>query len=471
VSRIETDLRTHNSQTDHGLLSSINNVGIAGMFADRSNAASAMVRALREPTAQTVRLLGLSLDDFMRPGDHSELHQTWRVLEEQIRAGRRADHDSHPLDVKVLVIDPNCVGAQLMCYDSTPANRHEQINRLRNDVEYTVRRLQQLEALARTGPDDRQVTFELRLYRLPPHIFLCATNSTAFTHTYYLPRKGDTITPAPVFRLDAGSPLHDRVTAEFELIWQAASVPASAARSEYVDGLDRGASQSGMHSIYTDPRRARERIIHLIKHAQHRVWIQGVSLYPMLMSQVTRAIEAAIHRGTVDVRLLILDPDCEQAMYKTYREYAERVQEQPSHELWQEYRENPAVHHRSQLYHNIRESVRRATELGEEATPAGFAVRLYDSAPGAYILIVDDHALVEQYHYGAAPRIHRSPLELAEEMPLIEYQMGASGLFAPQESFQPFTVLEDHFTFVFDCHSKPVGSAVADLTQQDRPLI
>jgi hypothetical protein len=38
----------------------------------------------------------------------------------------------------------------------------------------------------------------------------------------------------------------------------------------------------------------------------------------------------------------------------------------------------------------------------------------------------------------------------------VEYQRGAGGLFTPKESFQPNTVLDTRFQFVFDCHSSPV---------------
>jgi hypothetical protein len=262
-----------------------------------------------------------------------------------------------------------------------------------------------------------------------------------------------------MLKLTGGSALHRNVTAHFDVIWDLASIPAEQVRRDYADGVDRGLHQSGIVNIFTDPRRARERMIRLIDRARHRIWIQGVSLYPMLMSPMTRALDRAIRRGGIDIRLLILNPDSDQARYKTFQEYAANSPDGDTAESWLRYRSDPDIHRRSQLYHNIRESIRRSIELGRQAEPSHYQVRTYESAPGAYVFVVDDRVLVEQYHYAAAPREHRSPLELAEEMPLVEYHMPRSDVFGASQRMKPLEILQHHFDFVFGQLAEPAQPA------------
>jgi len=457
VSQMLTDLHEkvhqHDLRTDHTLISSLNKIGIANMYFDLGHAAPALVEALNHPSTTEVRLLGVSLDDFVRPGEHADLYRAWRVVEDQVKRGRPT-HPHDMLVVKVLLLDPNSMGAQLLCHDLTLTGRREQMSRLRNDIDYVSRRLTQLTQLE---PDSQtRVTLELRFYRVLPQLFLCATDQSAFSHAYIVPRIGESAPAGPVFQLESGSALYNGMLAHFDLIWQSAAVPAQAARRDFADGTDRGIHQSGICNIYTDSSRARERIVRLMETAQRRIWIQGISLYPMLLSSVTRAIEDAIQRDGVEIRLLILDPDCGQAVTKSFQEHVSTSRHSDVVESWRQYREDPAIHRRSQLYNMIRESIRRAMEIGAHADPARYQVRLYDSAPGSYLLLVDDRVLVEQYHYGEESRRHRSPLELAEEMPLVEYEMTPSDLFRNDAKARPFSVLENHFNFIFSQLSIPV---------------
>ena len=452
ISDLSARVLEHDRRTDHALIASLDSIGIAKVYAGLGEAAPTLIESLNDSSTHQILLLGVSLEDFVRPGEHADLHQAWRTVEDQIKRGHR-DSSSGSLHVKVLLLDPNSAGAQLLCHDNTEAERQEKTSRLRNDVDYVARRLIQLTRL-QLADVHNEVTLEVRFYRVLPQMFLCATDRRAFSHPYLVPRAGDSDQSGPVFQFELGSAMHRRVVTHFDLLWEAA-VPAAQARRDFADGTDRGLHQSGISNIYTNSVRARERIIRLIESAENRIWIQGISLYPMLMSAVTRAIEDAVQRRGVDIRLLILDPDCEQAISKSYQELVATRADASVGESWERYRRDPATHRRSQLYNMIRESIRRAIEIGGPADPNRYQVRLYDSAPGSYLLLVDDRGLVEQYHYGAEPRSHRSPLELAEEMPLVEYQAEGSNLFPTDGGHRPFSFLENHFDFVFTQLSRP----------------
>lgn len=111
------------------------------------------------------------------------------------------------------------------------------------------------------------------------------------------------------------------------------------------------------------------------------------------------------------------------------------------------------LHAASQFYGNLRHSAQRFETMSARAAAGNFQVRQYACAPTSYILIADDHALIEQFHYGKpvdAGGSIKAQLQLAREMPLIEYGRPGSDLFAPKPWLNPLAVIGDHFSQVFE---------------------
>ena len=60
----------------------------------------------------------------------------------------------------------------------------------------------------------------------------------------------------------------------------------------------------------------------LLQHAKRRVYIQGITLRSFFDGKVlNRAINELVERGNVEIKILLLDPQSDQARYRSYREY------------------------------------------------------------------------------------------------------------------------------------------------------
>ena len=156
---------------------------------------------------------------------------------------------------------------------------------------------------------------------------------------------------------------------------------------------------------------------------------------------------------SVDTRLLILDPNSDQAYLKSYRDYLHDEDWSAHGVEYDKYRLDKSLHKQSPIYEQLQYSIRRLTVMSAKAGAGHFQLRHYACAPTSYVLIADDHALVEQFHYGkpvTASDSIQAHLQLAREMPLIEYRSPESALFESRPGLDPYAVIEDHFRHVFD---------------------
>ena len=144
---------------------------------------------------------------------------------------------------------------------------------------------------------------------------------------------------------------------------------------------------------------------------------------------------------------------CEQAQYRSYRE---RLFADP--DLSFEAYLASGKHGDSDLFRDAERSIsnlRRQVaalrrKLGQSWQPK-LLVKEYATAPGCFMLRVDDSVLVEQYHYGkVVPDDQKdAPAILGKDMPLIEYQGVGSALYDPIELRNPVILLNDHYEFAF----------------------
>jgi hypothetical protein len=87
-----------------------------------------------------------------------------------------------------------------------------------------------------------------------------------------------------------------------------------------------------------------------------------------------------------------------------------------------------------------------------------FQVRIYDSAPACFLLVIDDTVFVEQYHYGKlVPGQDEYPVVLGKNMPPVEYSHDSSDLYETDALRNSVELLKDHFEFVFERCSRPLG--------------
>jgi hypothetical protein len=95
--------------------------------------------------------------------------------------------------------------------------------------------------------------------------------------------------------------------------------------------------------------------------------------------------------------------------------------------------------------------------------PNRFQVKLFQSAPEAFLLISDDAVLVEQYHYGkirAGEASTPGVRILGGDMPVIEYQRSKPS--QDDRIGTPYDTLKDHFEYVFKYWASPITDLTFD---------
>lgn len=407
-------LDEHTKQALDGILSSIhksikslealNRSGVLDVYASREDAAPDIARDLTLRTNRKVRLIGISLNDFFLRNDPF-LGAAWRTMQDYIEKGVGPDSQ---LDLRILIIDPICFGAQLRSRGEERAPSRF-AGRLKHDVDAAIEALLGLQA----APG---VTFECRLYRLPPGLFLCWTDTVCYVQQYYFWASRVDNKSFPILKFlnvqDSSGvrSIHEELEMHFNWIWDKATIGLQAYWREYSRGADKGIAQAGVVNVFTSPNDGLMRMLCLLSSARQKVSIQGISLHSFFNRndpKLYQVVSSLLLEDKVDLEVLFLDPDCDQAKFRALREYSfdgVTIEHQQyfseingSHQASTLHRETTAA--KSVLEGMVREIASRKPTDWKPKLKAGY----YDSAPYAFLLRVDDAVLSEQYHHGKLP--------------------------------------------------------------------
>lgn len=458
LDRLVSDIQLNIKDQTTSLISSsktleaMDRCGVVQSYPSRVEAAAHMRDDLASRANSKVLLIGISLNDFVQGMDPT-LSDAWSTIEAFVRGRTPIDHPERGLEIRVLMIDPRCLGARLRS-DSESRTQTALASRLDTDVNAAAKALRNLMLEAKHSKTG--VSFECRLYRLPPILFLCWVDTACYVQQYHFWSSRDNRTPIPVlkYRKRAPSqmtyPYHAEMEHHFEWIWEHASIPLVDYLDGHEVGNDEGLGQCGVANIYTDPIKARERIIFLLQNARAKVSIQGISLSSFFKPGALRqAIAHLLETEKAEVEVLLLDPDSDQAKYRSYREQLFISEDEPYDSYVAE-----GKHESSELYTDTRrtiEHIGHMIDLIRHRKPADWQPRvrvgLYSSAPACFVLRIDDKVLAEQYHYGKVARQTRSIL--GKEMPLFEYREQPSPLYESDSDplRRPFDLLIDHFQY------------------------
>jgi hypothetical protein len=457
-------------------LDALDRAGISEVYATRRDASPAMALSFGASHITEIRLLGVTLTEFVRAGDGP-----WSVIEEYLTGDRSLPDGSTHLSVKVLVSDPEGVGVRLFAAPSPSGAGHPRVSTLQEDVRNVSARMRALQHIlasrnapaARNGSADGEraqnvfdlsgpttlpVKLEFRFCRVTPHFFLISTNFTTYMQPYYLSQQASPNASMVVLQYGSQTAQHHALTRHFDTLW----VYSSADPTEVLDrasvGVEHGASESGLTEIFTSGTTARTRMVALLNSAKRRVWMQGLALIPILSGNLEGAFEAAAHRAGVDIRILLLDPLSEACFRKSYVAHLKGHSSGQATGGWTEYVASGAAHRLSNIYNNIIRSRDWFNDLEHALPPGKMAVRLAQSVEG-FVLIVDDVILIEPYHYGGGLRTHfpsQTPLQLAEDLPAFEFHSPSSSLFPrSRDRSNPVEIFSRHFERVFEDFSNP----------------
>jgi hypothetical protein len=460
VNGIRTDIskQTSSLRSSSDSLDAMLRCGIIQIYPSRERASKDIRENLTNSSNSKIWLIGISLNDFVQGMDRT-LGEAWETIQEYVLGYRSIDAKKGVLDIRVLLIDPGCIGARLRS-EAESQSYVALRSRLETEVRAAAEALYDLQSKAASEKEKPAVSFQCRLYRLPPILFLCWMDSICYVQQYHFwtQRKNDTPIPVLKFRRLAGSseayPYHEEMENHFKWIWENASISVE----DYVNGIDlgtdEGINQCGAVNVFTDQKTAKDRIKYILKNTKEneKVSIQGISLSSFLIpGELFEAITNLVEDGKVDLEVLLLDPEKEQAKYRSYRERLFGSPEQS----YNDYVEKK-FHERSKLYHdtyetieNIRNMIQDVAQRKGSGWKPRLKVGLYDSAPACFVLRAGNQILTEQYHYGKiAGGTHAI---LGKDMPLFEYSKSPSKLYARRSDplRRPFDLLVDHLDYAF----------------------
>jgi hypothetical protein len=439
--------------------------GIVQIYPSRADAAGDLYEDLTDARNTKIDIIGVSLNDFAL-GHQQKLGKAWEAISNYVRCGR-AETNDRGLHIRILVVDPDSLGAVLR--SSAEVREAAPVpGNLRGHVSAITDQMLDLVKLAEEKKKETGVTFECRLYRTAPSSFLCLVDNVCFVEQYHFWSKRADGTPIPVlkYRRDNKSlyPMHEQMEQHFDWIWEKASIDIREFKNQVAVGVDSGMSQSSAVNVYTDPVTARERMLYLLEHAEGKVDIQGISLHSFLREgdRLLGTLEDLVRRGGVSIRILFIDPNSEQAKFRSFRE---ALFANPKLR-WNEYSARPGTHEASSLYRDtdmaIRNLKRMVRDVAASDPGPGWKLTLeagtYCTAPHCFSLRVDKSMLVEQYHYGkVAPQGKHATL--GKDMPVIEfvdksldkdvYKNLPPTRWEELILRRPFRLLNDHFEFAW----------------------
>jgi F0F1-type ATP synthase membrane subunit b/b' len=445
-------------------LETMRRTGLTKIYATREDAADDMIVSLASESVTQVRIIGISMNDFF--ADASKFREAMRLIDRQVGGGHER---GCPLDIKILICHPDSRGAQLRAQGEASAQAVE-VSRLQSDVVKTATHFLQLERIARR---QQRVRFEARCYQTAPVLFLFRMDTVSYVQQYFFWKPRLEGCDIPVFRFENregqhSKSMHEQMADHFDWLWEKASIPVRDYLLGSCIGVDKGLAQADAVNVFNDDVRSgatdqgRKRLLWHLKNTSKCLWLHGLSLHSFFttgefLTEIRRLVQKS---DLQSIRVLLLDPDCEQARYRAYREHCLRDEKL----TFQEY-ESRELHKESRLYRETLDSIRQIRELRRMSSDLDqkFSSRLYKTAPAFFMLRADDHILIEQYHYG---KIVQQGDAVGKDMPLMEFSEqpqvtfdDGKELFQADPGRKPFGLIVNHFDFVFGRCSQPISDS------------
>ena len=431
---------------------------IVRFYENRAKASQDIKSDILDRNTGTLRIIGISLDEFLRPST-SALHAAWQDVESCIKSNRWR---GTPLDVKILLIDPTCEGA----YHTAKAEETGGLGvggSFENNVLDSIKSLHKLVVLAK---EKDLIRFEVRLYRTPPILFLVQTDFVSYVQQYHFWGKNNPSLNTPLVRYQGrkssdaqGRSMHDEMEFHFDYIWKNCSIDINEYLEHYAQGCANALRRASILNMYYDPSLWRKRVLHLMANAKERLYLKGITLNSFFSDgELFDTFTKVAVRPGLKIRVMLIDPECEQAKIRSYREYLLRH----PHASWEEFCSRK-VYKREILYQHANKSIENLAGLLEELKSNGvhydIGIKKFVSAPESFILMTERAVLVEQYHYGKI-RIQKQDGEtllskiLWGDVPVIEYGKPAHLIAGELPGDHLHHLFEDHFEFVYNNFAK-----------------
>lgn len=448
LAKLKTDVEKQTHQiTEYAMsLDAMNKCGVTRIYSSRTEASEDIKNAIENAliNCQNIKVVGISLNEFTRD-ENDIMHDAWSSIEDALREEGKLEKSS----VKAMIIDPQSRGGFLR---ANAENTNDKKTRLDLDIQKAISDFMELQnEIENIG----ESSFEARLYRTSPIFYMVWTPDVAFIQQYYFrpKHKSDVKIPVSKFIPTAGEKvfkIHEELEFHFDWLWNNAAIPINEYKIENSIGIFNAVNKANIKNIIFDYTVSKNRIIHLINSSSKTLMLKAISLNSYFQyNELTSALYEACLRG-VEVNILLIDPKCEQAKMRSFREY--KIFEGDVKK--DEFIADDELIRNQKLYKDTRNTLKTIKnlnrELEKEKSNKFLNVKLYDSAPEAFIILNEINLIIEQYHYGKLPG-NKSRTILGGDIPLIEYEDNDNKL-------SPYKIYKDHFEFVYKYYSKTIDT-------------
>ena len=401
--------------------------GVVAIYKSRKDAKEAISEELINEKNKTIRLLGISLRDFLK-GDNL-FYEEWKWVNERLK------RDGNALKVQLLLIDPCCEQAIYRAESEEPRKTTHRERNLYREITYLSELLSELlnELLNElpTTLTDNKPSLEVKLYNSSPSCNLMISDNFAFVEQYHY-REEITSGSMPVMQYNINSQVGKEMASHFNFVWKRARNITSYIKEKSI-GAAEAINDSKILNIYLERNLLTERLEHIIEKVPGTIIIMGISLssYIKAGSILMKSLgmgemeeEAKLKRK---VRILLINPLSQQAKYRAARE---------SNHPYQEYTFDVHADHR--LYNDTMGSIREINRLTKLKSPIEGGV--YSSAPSCFIFLNEDSVFIEQYHYGQKEEAKKiKETILSRVVPVIEYSKEST----------VYSLMKDHLDYVW----------------------
>lgn len=409
----------------------VSNTSVAQIYVGRNNEFADDVLNTLRGGVREVKLMGISLHNFVRS---NVMRDVW---EEIIKMKRECE-----IDAKVLIIDPECYGAKL--FSAGEARRSD--SPLPIDVKAVIGKL-------------KENNFTFKFYQLPPTLFVLWTDSVSYVQPYYFWSKQSSEHDMPLFKFMNNSRLHEGLKDHFDWIWEHASVSPKDYSEKHLYRIDEGIYSNNVINATSDSQDFYNRISMLIKETEQRLYIQGVTLFPLFDKEVTsKAIRERIENSNrTEIKFLLLNPFSMQAKYRSYRQHRD---EHPNLQISFEEFEQKFLKV-STIYRNIKDATEKLQEIKKNHDNVDF--KWYSGVPYCVLILGDKSVLTEQYYYSKLGHLTEAVHDESKIL-CLEHAREASALFklnnrdASIQEKSIYNMMQEHFNFVYHYCATQVDS-------------
>lgn len=430
VSQVSTKIEYINSSLDkvfkqNDILNGAFESAIVCIHQNRGEAAEDILDAMQ--TSKTIRVMGVSLRDYFTPGGkhHAQID---RLLKDIV--------DSKVREFRTLLLNPYSDQAKIRAERESLGDFAEKDAYIKSGLYSEVK--QSIQYLLRKCNSPRVIG---KLYKSAPTCFLVITDDFTYLEQYHygLAESGLKGGNVPVLKFSSNSDVANQLTGHFDYVWIHHSIAFHETEVAMMVGVPKNAEECQLVNLFPTRADAVRRIEYLFQYeatqaiaaqanaassnagasettpqdGAHRVVrLIGISLRdffnkgPFYTSMKTR-----FGSKPILVQALLLDPHSEQGKLRSERE-------------------DPGLPP-SSLYTDVRSSLKYIVRLNSTGTEV--QARLYRGAPSCFVVLTEDSAIVEQYHYGSEDP---GDTILGGRVPVLEFHKDSSMYSALFEHFR-----------------------------------